>query len=115
MIFSFVLILLSLFTTMFRLRVNIQLVRLETLNIGADFSFQGLRVEDLILEFGSIHYRNFKALTDIKSLAENSRYKAINIKIKRKSDIMVLPLTPRPWAGEGLLGCRVIPLETVER
>lgn len=77
--------------------------------------FQGLHVEDLILEFGSIHCRNFKSLTDIGKLVENSRYKIINLKIKRGSNTIILSLTPRPWVGKGLLGCNVIPLEIVER
>lgn len=72
-------------------------------------------MEDLILEFGSIHCRNFKALTDIAKLVENSRYKTVYVKIRRGSDTIVLPLTPRPWVGKGLLGCNVIPLEAVER
>ncbi|KYM78695.1 26S proteasome non-ATPase regulatory subunit 9 [Atta colombica] len=75
----------------------------------------GIQVEDLILEFGSVHCRNFKSLTDIGKLVENSRYKTINVKIKRGSNTIVLSLTPRPWVGKGLLGCNVIPVEIVER
>ncbi|XP_014471084.1 PREDICTED: 26S proteasome non-ATPase regulatory subunit 9 [Dinoponera quadriceps] len=90
-------------------------LRVNLISPGSPAESAGLQVGDLILEFGSIRYRNFKALTDIKRLAENSRYKAINVKIKRKSDIMILTLTPHPWVGEGLLGCNVIPLEAIER
>lgn len=75
----------------------------------------GIQVDDLILEFGSINCRNFKSLTDIGKLVENSRYKTIHVKIKRGSNTIVLPLTPRPWVGKGLLGCNVISLEMVER
>lgn len=67
------------------------------------------------MEFGSVHYRNFKSLKDIGMLVENSRYKTFNVKIKRGSNVIILPLTPRPWDGKGLLGCNVIPLEIVER
>lgn len=52
---------------------------------------------------------------DIAKVVENSRYKTVNIKIKRGSNIIVLPLTPRPWVGKGLLGCNVMPVEIVER
>lgn len=76
---------------------------------------QGIQVDDLILEFGSIDCRNFKSLKDIGTLVQNSRYKTINIKIKRGSNIIALTLIPRPWIGNGLLGCNVIPIETVER
>ncbi|XP_032664670.1 26S proteasome non-ATPase regulatory subunit 9 [Odontomachus brunneus] len=90
-------------------------LRVNLVSPGSPAESAGLQVGDLILEFGSIRYRNFKTLTDIKRLAENSKFRAINVKIKRKSDITVLSLTPRPWTGEGLLGCSVIPLEAVER
>lgn len=76
---------------------------------------QGIQVEDLILEFGSIDYHNFKSLKDIGALVQNSRYKPVNVKIKRGSNTLSLSLIPRPWAGNGLLGCNVIPVETVER
>lgn len=79
------------------------------------FFLQGIQVDDLILEFGSVHCRNFKSLTDIGKLVENSRYKTVNVKIKRGSNVIALSLTPRPWVGKGLLGCNVIPVEVVER
>ncbi|XP_025269355.1 26S proteasome non-ATPase regulatory subunit 9 isoform X2 [Camponotus floridanus] len=90
-------------------------LRVNLVSPGSPAEIAGIQVEDLILEFGSIHYRNFKSLTDIGKLVENSRYKVINLKIKRGSNVIVLSLTPRPWVGKGLLGCNVIPLEIVER
>ncbi|XP_072755761.1 26S proteasome non-ATPase regulatory subunit 9 isoform X2 [Anoplolepis gracilipes] len=90
-------------------------LRVNLVSPGSPAEIAGIQVEDLILEFGSIHYRNFKSLTDIGKLVENSRYKIVQLKIKRGSNITVLSLTPRPWVGKGLLGCNVIPLEIVER
>ncbi|KMQ97442.1 26s proteasome non-atpase regulatory subunit 9-like isoform 1 protein [Lasius niger] len=90
-------------------------LRVNLVSPGSPAEIAGIQVEDLILEFGSIHYRNFKSLTDIGKLVENSRYKTVNLKIKRGSNSIVLSLTPRPWVGKGLLGCNVIPLEIVER
>ncbi|XP_029662533.1 26S proteasome non-ATPase regulatory subunit 9 [Formica exsecta] len=90
-------------------------LRVNLVSPGSPAEIAGLHVEDLILEFGSIHCRNFKSLTDIGKLVENSRYKIINLKIKRGSNTIILSLTPRPWVGKGLLGCNVIPLEIVER
>ncbi|XP_070156819.1 26S proteasome non-ATPase regulatory subunit 9 [Polyergus mexicanus] len=90
-------------------------LRVNLVSPGSPAEIAGLQVEDLILEFGSIHYRNFKSLTDIGKLVENSRYKIINLKIKRGFNTIILSLTPRPWVGKGLLGCNVIPLEIVER
>lgn len=90
-------------------------LRVNVVSPGSPAEVAGIQVEDLILEFGSIHCRNFKSLTDIGKLVENSRYKTVNVKIKRGSNIIILSLTPRPWVGKGLLGCNVIPLEIVER
>ncbi|XP_076666628.1 26S proteasome non-ATPase regulatory subunit 9 [Andrena cerasifolii] len=90
-------------------------LRVNLVSSGSPAEMAGIQVEDLILAFGSIDYRNFKSLKDIGTLVQNSRYKTINVNIKRGSSILSLTLTPRPWAGKGLLGCNVIPIETVER
>ncbi|KAH0954012.1 hypothetical protein HN011_007042 [Eciton burchellii] len=90
-------------------------LRVNLVSPGSPAEIAGIQEEDLILEFGSINYRNFKSLADIGKLVENSRYKVVSIKIKRGFNVIVLPLTPRPWVGKGLLGCNVIPLEVVER
>lgn len=70
---------------------------------------------DLILEFGSINYKNYKSLKDISTVVEHSENKKINMKIRRESNILSVALTPRVWNGKGLLGCNVIPEEIVER
>lgn len=67
------------------------------------------------MEFGSVNYQNFKSLKDVGALVECSRYKPIIVRVKRNTDTLSLTLIPRPWSGKGLLGCNVIPLETVER
>ncbi|EGI60645.1 PREDICTED: 26S proteasome non-ATPase regulatory subunit 9 [Acromyrmex echinatior] len=90
-------------------------LRVNLVSPGSPAETAGIQVEDLILEFGSVRCRNFKSLTDIGKLVESSRYKTINVKIKRGSNTIVLSLTPRPWVGKGLLGCNVIPIEIVER
>ena len=90
-------------------------LRVNLVSPGSPAELAGIQVEDLILAFGSIDYRNFKSLKDIGTLVQNSRYKTINVNIKRGSSTLSLTLTPRPWAGKGLLGCNVIPIETVER
>lgn len=76
---------------------------------------QGIRENDLIMEFGSVNFQNYKSLKDIGSLVEHSRYKPVIVKVKRDAATMSLTLIPRPWSGKGLLGCNVIPLEVVER
>lgn len=79
------------------------------------YDFQGIEVGDLILEFGSIVSHNFRGLKDVGDLVERSRYKPIFVKIKRGLNTAVLTLVPKPWSGKGLLGCNVVPVESVER
>ncbi|XP_060825886.1 26S proteasome non-ATPase regulatory subunit 9 [Bombus pascuorum] len=90
-------------------------LKVNLVSPGSPAEIAGIQVDDLILEFGSIDCRNFKSLKDIGTLVQNSRYKTVNIKIKRGSNIVALTLIPRPWIGNGLLGCNVIPIESVER
>ncbi|XP_043500163.1 26S proteasome non-ATPase regulatory subunit 9 [Polistes fuscatus] len=90
-------------------------LRVNLVSPSSPAELAGIQVNDLIIEFGSINYRNFKSLKDIATLVEHSRYKSLDIKLKRGSNILALTLIPRPWIGKGLMGCNVIPLEIVER
>ncbi|KAK2587613.1 hypothetical protein KPH14_003740 [Odynerus spinipes] len=90
-------------------------LRVNLVSPSSPAEVAGIQVDDLIIEFGSINYGNFKSLKDIATLVEHSRYKPLDIKLKRGSNILALTLIPRPWDGKGLLGCNVIPLEVVER
>ncbi|XP_023245269.1 26S proteasome non-ATPase regulatory subunit 9 [Copidosoma floridanum] len=90
-------------------------LRVNLVSPGSPAELAGIQTEDLILEFGSITSSNFNSLKDIGSIVENSRYKNVAVKIKRGSNTFALTLIPRPWSGKGLLGCNVVPLESVER
>ncbi|KAI4504402.1 hypothetical protein M0802_000873 [Mischocyttarus mexicanus] len=90
-------------------------LRVNLVSPSSPAELAGIQVNDLIIEFGSINYGNFKSLKDIATLVEHSRYKSLDIKLKRGSNILALTLIPRPWIGNGLMGCNVIPLEIVER
>ncbi|XP_043482949.1 26S proteasome non-ATPase regulatory subunit 9 [Leptopilina heterotoma] len=90
-------------------------LRVNLVTPGSPAELAGIQVEDLIMEFGSINIKNFKSLKDVGSLVESSINKNVIVRVKRNANTIVLSLTPRPWSGKGLLGCNVIPLETVER
>ncbi|KAK0164322.1 hypothetical protein PV328_002963 [Microctonus aethiopoides] len=90
-------------------------LRVNLVSPGSPAEQAGIYENDLIMEFGSINSQNFKVLKDIGELVEQSRYKPINVKVKRLDKRVILTLIPRPWSGRGLLGCNVIPLESVER
>ncbi|KAG8036909.1 hypothetical protein G9C98_004231 [Cotesia typhae] len=91
-------------------------LRVNLVSSGSPAESAGIQLNDLVIEFGSINVQNFRTLKDIGDLVEQSRYKEIIMKVKRVDmKVAILTLTPRPWAGKGLLGCNVIPVESVER
>ncbi|OQR80411.1 26S proteasome non-ATPase regulatory subunit 9-like [Tropilaelaps mercedesae] len=72
----------------------------------------GLRSEDLITNFGSIQLENFTGMMSIAGLVQNSIGKALKIRLLRglslaQYDIL---LVPKRWNGQGVLGCKIVPL-----
>jgi len=67
------------------------------------------------VEFGSVNASNFRSLQDIGAVVQHSQGKSVSVRIKRNDRMMRLSLTPHVWQGQGLLGCNIIPVETVER
>ncbi|XP_076165601.1 26S proteasome non-ATPase regulatory subunit 9 [Ptiloglossa arizonensis] len=90
-------------------------LRVNLVSPGSPAKIAGIEVDDLILKFGCIDYHNFKSLMDIGTLVQKRKNKAIDITVKRGSNILSFTLTPRRWHGNGLLGCNVVSIETVER
>lgn len=84
----------------------------------------GLKVNDLILEFGSINYDTPNTFQEVaqcvpKAATENQ---SITIAVSREvtvvretttgfntNTITTVSLKPRPWAGRGLIGCHIVP------
>mmetsp|Transcript_18382 Transcript_18382/g.25900 ORF Transcript_18382/g.25900 Transcript_18382/m.25900 type:complete len:293 (+) Transcript_18382:94-972(+) len=68
----------------------------------------GLKVGDLIIDFGGANetnHRNLKAISEMVTIAASER-RSISITISRHGNgILVLNLLPRTWGGRGLLGC----------
>lgn len=79
--------------------------------------FQGLQANDLLLEFGSVTSRNFKNMSDVGVVVRHSSGRSINVLVQRAGRNAPVPLmlTPQPWSGDGLIGCKIAPLENVER
>lgn len=76
---------------------------------------QGLRVNDQILDFGSVNGENFNDLTDIANVVRHSVNELIKVVVRRGDSVVKLYLKPRTWAGSGFLGCVILPIEDVER
>ncbi|XP_022658486.1 26S proteasome non-ATPase regulatory subunit 9-like isoform X2 [Varroa jacobsoni] len=86
--------------------------RISSVERGSPADQAGLRSEDLITNFGSIHIDNFNGMMSIAGLVQNSIGKALKIRLLRglslaQYDIL---LVPKSWSGQGVLGCKIVPL-----
>lgn len=68
----------------------------------------GIRIDDQILEFGSINPSNFKELKQISDLVTHRQNQPIALKVKRHGRIHDVTLVPKVWSGRGLLGCNIV-------
>uniref|UniRef100_A0A671E6W5 26S proteasome non-ATPase regulatory subunit 9 n=1 Tax=Rhinolophus ferrumequinum TaxID=59479 RepID=A0A671E6W5_RHIFE len=71
----------------------------------------GLQVDDEIVEFGSVNTQNFQSLQNIGNVVQHSEGKPLNVTVTRRGEKHQLRLVPTRWAGKGLLGCNIIPLQ----
>jgi 26S proteasome non-ATPase regulatory subunit 9 len=76
---------------------------------------QGLQVEDQLVQFGTLNAGNFETLQDVAKIVQHCVNKEIPITVRRKTRYMRMHLVPKTWSGRGLLGCNIVPLESVER
>lgn len=87
---------------------SIAFARVLDVKLGSPSHNAGLQHEDLIIQFHTIDATNHNNLASIGSLVRNNQDNELQLKIKRKDEIMTLCLTPTSWDGPGLLGCRLI-------
>ena len=84
--------------------------KIDLVSEGSPAHDAGMKVGDLILEFGTQNATNFKSLNDIAQLVKNSENRNVRVKILRHGKIATLTLVPKRWSGQGLLGCKIVPL-----
>lgn len=77
---------------------------------GSPAQIAGLRSDDLIVKFGSVNSKNFKNANDIATVVRHSVGKPLNIAVMRRGSVHPVVITPKPWAGKGLLGFKFNPL-----
>ncbi|XP_055678382.1 26S proteasome non-ATPase regulatory subunit 9 [Lutzomyia longipalpis] len=75
----------------------------------------GFRVGDEVVEFGTLNASNFRELSQIADIVKNQQNSVIKVRIRRQNRILPLELIPRVWSGRGLLGCNVLPMDSIER
>ncbi|XP_052510686.1 26S proteasome non-ATPase regulatory subunit 9 [Budorcas taxicolor] len=85
--------------------------KVNSVSPGSPASTAGLQVDDEILEFGSVNTQNFQSLQNIGSVVQHSEGRPLNVTVMRRGEKHQLRLVPTRWAGKGLLGCNIIPLQ----
>ncbi|XP_008837564.1 26S proteasome non-ATPase regulatory subunit 9 [Nannospalax galili] len=85
--------------------------KVNSINPGSPASTAGLQVDDEIVEFGSVNTQNFQSLQNVGSVVQHSEGKPLNVTVIRRGEKYQLILVPTRWAGKGLLGCNIIPLQ----
>jgi 26S proteasome regulatory subunit N4 len=100
-----------------RVPPQVAFLKVNLVSPGSPAETAGLQVRDEILEFGTINAGNFKELPEIGQLVQACANKNVNIRVKRNQAVHELILTPKAWSGRGLLGCNVVPMDsmTMER
>lgn len=85
--------------------------RVGSISAGSPASNAGLQVGDEIVEFGSVNANNFQSLQNIGSVVQHSEGRPLNVTVIRGGLQHQLRLIPERWAGRGLLGFNIIPLQ----
>jgi len=88
--------------------------KIDLVSDGSPANDAGLEVGDLVIEFGTQNATNFKSLAEIGQLVKNSENRNIRVRILRNLPfgelVTTLTLVPKQWSGQGLLGCKLVPL-----
>lgn len=85
--------------------------KVNTVTPGSPASVSGLQVDDEIVEFGSVNVNNFQNLQNIATVVQHSEGRPLSVTVIRGGRKVHVGLIPKRWAGKGLLGCNIIPLQ----
>jgi len=94
---------------------HIPFAKIGSVTEGSPADKAGLRSDDLILGFGSLRSSSFQSLQDIAQIVQHRINQSITLCVRRSEKILPLVLVPKPWAGQGLIGCVILACENVDR
>ncbi|XP_061527794.1 26S proteasome non-ATPase regulatory subunit 9 [Phycodurus eques] len=84
--------------------------RVDAVTQGSPASAAGLKVGDEVIEFGSVNTGNFQSLHNIASVVQHSEGKPLRVMVVRGGQRANMSLTPQRWSGQGLMGCKIVPM-----
>ncbi|KAL7996572.1 putative PDZ domain, 26S Proteasome non-ATPase regulatory subunit 9, PDZ superfamily, PDZ domain 6 [Plasmopara halstedii] len=82
----------------------------ESVQRGSPADIAGLQAQDELLRFGSADASNHRELAAIKDIVQRNINRQIRVLVRRKSEVLVVELTPQAWQGSGVLGCLLQPM-----
>ncbi|XP_055603704.1 26S proteasome non-ATPase regulatory subunit 9-like [Uranotaenia lowii] len=91
------------------------IAKVNVVSEGSPAQEAGIALRDEIVEFGTINSNNFKDLSQIAMVVRSCENKTVLVKVRREGRLLELVLTPKSWTGRGLLGCNIVPLDSIER
>ena len=94
--------------------LHVPFAEIDEVAMGGPASDAGIQRGDLLLSFGGVTAGNRDQMRALARLTERSEGGVISLLVLRtqagREERVPLELCPRPWAGPGLLGCRVRPV-----
>uniref|UniRef100_A0A914VB28 26S proteasome non-ATPase regulatory subunit 9 n=1 Tax=Plectus sambesii TaxID=2011161 RepID=A0A914VB28_9BILA len=91
---------------------NDPIANVRSVVAGSPSADAGLKNDDVIIQFGSLHAGNFKKLDQIGEIVRNSVEKRVRVTVLRDGHVIRMALSPRQWTGQGLLGCTIVPVNS---
>jgi 26S proteasome non-ATPase regulatory subunit 9 len=94
---------------------NIPFAKIDGVAYESPASAAGLQEGDLIVKFGNINHTNHKELTQLAVIVPKaaSEQSSLEIVVQRGDPptTHTLRITPKPWDGQGMLGCHIVPMQ----
>lgn len=91
------------------------IAKVNLVSEGSPAQDAGIALRDEIVEFGTVNAGNFRDLSQIAVVVKSCENKTVPVKVRRDGKLVDLVLTPKTWSGRGLLGCNIVPMDSIER
>ena len=73
--------------------------RVDQVSAGSPAEVAGLKIEDLMVEFGTLNSVNFTSLKSVSTIVESSLDQNIRVRVIRDQKVKTLLLKPKTWSG----------------
>lgn len=87
------------------------IAKLDEILPGSPAAEGGVQEGDMLLSFGTVNANIPSPLNGIPEVVRQNVNQPINLVVLRRgTEIVTLQMTPKTWAGRGLLGCHLTPI-----